>query len=95
MINYFQALPRSQLSQAELALLSIDQAIRPASTNSTEIAGNEQNLLSNTCRPALVELKKHPRSISELLDKYRVTVGGGKLTLWNGMLKTELYIQII
>ena len=47
-----------QLRQAELALLSIDQATRPASQNSTEIAEISYVGL-------LWWSYKHPRSISE------------------------------
>ena len=50
----------AQLSWAELALILFPPARPPARRpvrTSSEIAANEQNLLSNICRSTLVELK--------------------------------------
>ena len=55
---YCQAQPQSQLSWAELALILFPPAPgRPPVRTSSEIAGNERNLLSSICRSTLVELK--------------------------------------
>ena len=54
------ALVPTQLSWAELALILFPPArppTRPPTRTSSEIAGNQQNLLSNICRSTLVELK--------------------------------------
>ena len=68
MALYCQAQPKLQVKlslKAELALFSINPATHhqpptpthPPTRNISEIAGNEQNLLSNIGRSTLVELK--------------------------------------
>ena len=55
--SYCQAKPQSQLSWAELALLLISPAAHPPGRTSSELAGNQLNLLCNICRSTQVHLK--------------------------------------
>jgi hypothetical protein len=56
--SFCQAQPKPQLSWAELALFSsyTSPPARPASQNSSEIAGNQPNMLFNICRSTTVEV---------------------------------------
>ena len=83
-VPYCQAQPQFQLSWAELALFLIPPAARPAGhppgRSSSELAGNQHNLLCNIGRSTQVELKTICQNFEKMEDDLQGRRPPGKTT---------------